>query len=186
MIGRESCMSKSNLKIKHFEELGSTNDYALKTIELGEITSDMAIIADKQTNGRGRLNGRIWISPIGNFYCSYIIYLHDLYIAEHQTNSLTFDVMEILHKYLVNITGSDKVTLKQPNDILVNNKKLAGVLTEISYPYAIIGIGINLTESPLASATNLKSEFNLLAKPGSLVENLYIFLINELKKCFVR
>ena len=184
MINRESDMNKNNIKIKHFEELGSTNDYALKMVELSKITSDTAIIADKQTNGRGRLNGRVWVSPMGNFYCSYIINLHDLCITEIQTNSLTFEIMEILHKYLINITGSDKIMVKQPNDILVNNKKLAGVLTEIFYPHAIIGIGLNLLKSPLPSATNLQSEFNLLAKPLALVENLYIFLINELKKCY--
>ena len=93
-------MNNKNIEIKHFEELGSTNDYAVKMIELGEITSDTAIIADKQTNGRGRLNGRVWISPMGNFYCSYMINLQDLYIAETQTNSLTFENMEILHKYV--------------------------------------------------------------------------------------
>lgn len=170
------------LLVKHFAEIDSTNDYALSLIDCENLTSDIAVVADKQTSGRGRLNGRVWQSPKGNFYCSYILKLTNLQIPIGQTNILTFDIMNILHQYITKMTQTNRITLKQPNDILVNGKKLAGVLTEVSYPYAVIGIGINLINSPIERATDLKSEFNLLVKPAELVENFYEFLISALKK----
>ncbi len=171
------------LCIKYFEEVGSTNDLALGIALKEDLSSDIAIIADTQTSGRGRLNGRIWHSPIGNFYCSYILDLRDLQIPQNETNTLTSEVINVLQRYLQELTHSPRITLKQPNDILVDNKKLAGVLTETSYPYVIIGIGINLIISPVEQATNLKSEFNLLAKPMDLVENLYESMKTALRKC---
>lgn len=100
-----------------------------------------------------------------------------------ETNAITLIVMNCLRHYLVGITDSDLVEIKLPNDILVKDKKLAGVLTEISYPYAVIGIGINLINSPIERATNLQSEFNLLVKPNDLVENLFEVLIKGLQGC---
>lgn len=174
------------LIIKHFETIGSTNDFALELISRGELSSDVAVIANKQTAGRGRLNGRVWASPEGNFYCSYVLNLKNLQIPVTETNILTSAVMGILEQYLGEITNSSRIVLKYPNDILVSGKKLAGVLTEISYPYAIVGIGMNLINSPLEISTNLKMEFNLLVKPTELAENFYEYLINELRKCFSR
>ncbi len=170
------------LNVKHFAEIDSTNDYALSLIDCENLTSDIAVVADKQTSGRGRLNGRVWQSPKGNFYCSYIVNLEDFQIFIGKASILTSMVMDVLYKYLIKMTQTNRITLKQPNDILVNGKKLAGVLTEVSYPYAVIGIGINLINAPIERATDLKSEFNLLVKPTELVENFYEFLISALKK----
>ena len=171
------------LCIKHFEEIGSTNNFALKIVQKDKLSSDIGVIADVQTDGRGRLNGRVWHSPLGNFYCSYILNLQDLNIYQNETNTLTSEVINILERYLRKITNSDLITQKQLNDILVNDKKLAGVLTEISYPYVVIGIGINLIVSPVEQATDLKSAFNLLVKPMDLVENLYEYMRTKLKEC---
>ena len=173
------------LKIRHLKEVKSTNDCALMLIKDRALAYDVAVIADIQTNGRGRLNGRVWKSPLGNFYCSYIINLQKLYVPNNATNILTLSIINSLYKYLTEMTKSDKIELKQPNDILVNDKKLAGVLTEVSYPYAIVGIGINLVNSPIDRATNLKSEFGLLVNPIDLAENFYEFLVCELNKCFL-
>lgn len=171
------------IQIKHFKRIGSTNDFALEELLAGRVMSDIAVIADEQTNGRGRLNGRVWNSPKGNFYCTYVLDLKRLNVSASETNIMTAEVMNVLQLYLRQMTNSDKVVLKHPNDILVNGKKLAGVLTEISYPYAVIGIGINLINSPLEIATSIKTEFNLLVNPRELAENLYESIINELRKC---
>lgn len=172
--------------IKHFEELESTNDYALLLIDVGEVSSDMAIISDIQTKGRGRLNGRTWKSPSGNFYCSYVVNLEDLGIEESRTGLLLFASMKSLMNFLNNLTNSKDIQLKFPNDILINNKKISGVLIEIVWPYAIIGIGLNLISSPIERATNLLDEFNLLVKPIDIVENLYRKLIDGIRECYFR
>ncbi len=171
------------LRIRHFEEIGSTNDLALEIVQKEKLSNDIAVIADVQINGRGRLNGRVWHSPKGNFYCSYVLDLEDLSIPQNETNMLTSEIISLLQQYLKELTHSPRVTLKQPNDIFVDNKKLAGVLTEISYPYVVIGIGINLIVSPVEQATDLKSAFNLLVKPMDLVENLYEYMRTKLKEC---
>ena len=172
------------LEIIHFREIGSTSDYALTAIETGIIKANTAILADSQTNGRGRLNGRIWQSPIGNFYCSYIVDLTELHIKQNETNILTSYVMHILCSHLKSITNSTEIYIKQPNDILVKNKKLAAILTEISYPYAVIGIGINLLTSPIDCSTNIFDEFNILVKPVKLVETFYGVLMHEVRQCY--
>jgi BirA family biotin operon repressor/biotin-[acetyl-CoA-carboxylase] ligase len=78
--------------------------------------------------------------------------------------------------FLKKLVHSDELELKLPNDVLVNGKKVSGVLIEVSYPYAVIGIGINLVVSPIAIATNLNDEFGILVKPMDLIDNLYAAL----------
>lgn len=171
------------MKIKHFSRLDSTSDYAIKFLLGNNINSDYAILADEQTSGRGRLNNRVWQSPKGNFYCSYIINLNKLNIPAEKTNILTSLVINLLKDFLNNITNSEIIKLKIPNDLFINDKKLAGVLIEVYYPYAVVGIGINLISSPIERATNIKDEFNILVKPEEIVENLYKELIVGMKEC---
>ena len=69
-----------------------------------------------------------------------------------------------------NITNEQAICTKLPNDIYYNNKKLAGVLTEIMYPYAIIGIGINICKSPLNISTSIKKIMN---GNNKIFDNIY-------------
>lgn len=171
------------MKIKHFSIIDSTSDYAIKFILQNNINSDYAILADEQTAGRGRLNDRNWQSPKGNFYCSYIINLKNSKIPLEKTSLLTSIIIKLLKNFLNNITNSNIIELKIPNDLLINNKKLAGVLVETYYPYAIIGIGINLISSPIDRATNIKDEFNILVKSEEMVENLYKEILFGIREC---
>ncbi|MDR0695602.1 MAG: biotin--[acetyl-CoA-carboxylase] ligase [Holosporales bacterium] len=162
-----------NLQIRHFQTVDSTNDVALEIIANANIVSDLAILADVQTSGRGRINDRVWISVAGNFHCTYIINMEHLQVHEKDAASLNHIVVEKLVTFLKKLTNSDDISMKLPNDILINGKKAAGTLIEIFYPYAVVGIGINLAASPLETATNLKDEFGISLKPADLVENLY-------------
>lgn len=173
-----------SLLIKHFEKVDSTNYTALEILNSSEICEDFAVLADMQLQGRGRLNGRVWESPIGNFYCTYVVNLRNIGIGVESTNSLMFAIMPAIQKFLKNMTKSNCIKIKIPNDILVGDKKLSGVLIEISYPYAIIGIGINLISSPIERAANIQTEFNLLVKPMDLVENLYESLMDGINECY--
>ncbi len=171
------------MKIKHFAILDSTSDYAIKFLLKNNINTDYAILTDEQTSGRGRLNNRVWQSPKGNFYCSYIINMGKLNITIEKTNILTSFVINLLRNFLNNITNSEIIKLKIPNDLLINDKKLAGVLVEVYYPYVVIGIGINLISSPIDRAANINDEFNILVKSEEIVENLYKELIFGMKEC---
>lgn len=176
-------MIDKKLKICHFDKIGSTNDYAIDLILKNTLDSDIAVLADEQTSGRGRLNTRSWESPKGNFYCSYVIDLEKLKISQQKTNSLTFVAIKSLQEFINNLTNSNVINLKLPNDLLIKNKKLAGVLVEVYYPYAVLGIGLNLISSPIEKATNIKDEFNILVKSDEIVENLYETLIVSIKEC---
>ncbi|MDR1034543.1 MAG: hypothetical protein LBL32_01245, partial [Holosporales bacterium] len=184
----------------HFDKLDSTNDYAIALVykcyarnKIGET----AILADTQTDGRGRLNKKVWISTLGNFHCSYIINIEELGVRENQAPLITAASVSAVRDILITIAGPDaciRITTKLPNDILVNpppgsdirfaggscGKKVAGILVEVFYPYAIVGVGINLQNSPVKMATNIMDEFKIRVKPIELVDNLYKFLIDKI------
>jgi BirA family biotin operon repressor/biotin-[acetyl-CoA-carboxylase] ligase len=124
---------------------------------------DILIRADVQTSGRGRLNKRIWVSENGNFHGSFIIKLG---IKE---NSITI-LNDLLLNIIKNFIDYQKqiAKIKYPNDILINNRKVAGVLVEVCYPYAVMGIGFNIKTSPIENSTNIP---NVSAK--ELIEFIY-------------
>ncbi|MDR3224542.1 MAG: hypothetical protein LBT03_03170 [Holosporales bacterium] len=170
------------IKIIHFEEVGSTNDYAIRMITEGHLNWDCAILADIQRNGRGRLNNRTWVSVLGNFHCTYIINIEQLGIPETEIVVLRFHALDATCLFLRKLVESNKFEIKLPNDIQVNGKKIAGVLIEVSYPYAAIGIGINLIASPLPISTCIKDEFGKIIAPLDIVHGIYdeIYSIKKL------
>ncbi|MDR0630789.1 MAG: biotin--[acetyl-CoA-carboxylase] ligase [Holosporales bacterium] len=162
-------------KIIHLDITKSTNDYALALIASEKIKSDIAIFADIQTAGRGRLNNRSWISIAGNLHCSYILNVADLGVANSALALLNSATLAAVYKLLVSVAAkqTDRIIIKQPNDILVDHLKIAGVLIETNWPYAVIGIGINLINSPLQTSANIKTAFGKILLPIDVINPLY-------------
>ena len=145
-------------EIKQFNEVSSTNILA-RDMNVGTV-----VMAESQTAGRGRY-GRVWQSPIGNLYASFV-----------------FPNTEVLKKYLSFITGlalaeslpEFDVHLKWPNDVLLDGKKLAGILLETTEDKIIVGVGVNLVSSPIKNmlypTTNLGGKLH----PIALVKRLII------------
>lgn len=119
-------------KKHHFDSLKSTNETAF-SYEIGDV-----IIADKQTGGRGRY-GKTWESPLGNLYMS--IVLPDFGV---DTGNLAF----VLAVSVANALQKFGVCVKWPNDILLEGKKLVGILLERHDDKIIAGIGVNVASSP--------------------------------------
>jgi BirA family biotin operon repressor/biotin-[acetyl-CoA-carboxylase] ligase len=127
-----------------FEEVVSTNDVAF---ELGRNGASewTVVIADSQSEGRGRL-GRRWISPAGvNLYMSVIFRPQ---IAAKDAPVLTL-VSAISVAEAVRAEGAENATIKWPNDVIINGKKAAGILTEMeskgdNVDFIVVGIGVNL------------------------------------------
>ena len=123
-------------------ETSSTNDWAKELVEHGA-TEGTITIAEIQTTGRGRF-GRKWISPKGGLWLSIILKPK---IKPRESIKLVFlaslAVAEVLHElYTLD------VQIKWPNDILINKRKVCGILIETSIVYdeinyIILGIGIN-------------------------------------------
>lgn len=134
--------------LEYFLSLNSTNDYLRNT----PLNNKYHIcIAEKQLSGKGRFN-RAWISPFAeNLYYSLKINLN---VETNKLFGLSLTVAVSIVQVLSNnypILGT-KIKIKWPNDIYVNNKKLAGILIEAKHKsngcsQVIIGIGINVNMS---------------------------------------
>ena len=133
------------LKKYLFKSVTSTNDIAIKKINEG-IHSGL-IVAKKQTKGRGRY-GNKWIYLKNNLFISIFFILNNNINLRKLTNTSCKIVKKSLLKLL-----NKKITIKKPNDLLINKKKVCGILQEIVFfknkRFAIIGIGINVDRSPI-------------------------------------
>lgn len=146
--------------LKRFPVLDSTSDEARRILLSAaadiSVLHGSAIIAERQENGRGRV-GREWHSPSGNLYASFIL-LPD---APAET------LQQLVFVAAVAVSGIiPESQLKWPNDILLQGKKVGGILLEAIHradnaPAAILGVGINVASFPEKvdhPATSLRHE----------------------------
>tara|TARA_Y100000992_G_scaffold300140_1_gene268174 strand:+ start:678 stop:1208 length:531 start_codon:yes stop_codon:yes gene_type:complete len=133
-------------KIFRFKEVESTNKSAIRIIKNSTINYGM-IVANKQKNGRGQY-GKKWISYNGNLFISFFYKLDHFTVSLKQITKLNC----LLVKKLLSIYYKKKITFKKPNDLLINKKKICGILQEkiskLNKKYLIVGIGINLIKNP--------------------------------------
>ena len=139
----------SKCPVYYVKEVSSTNDEAIK-LSKDKNMSNFWIIAESQVGGRGRM-GHSWESPKGNLFATLMI---NAFFNLNNISQLSFvtslSVFETL-KNFINI-NENEVHLKWPNDILVNKKKISGVLIESKkdkkFLKVIIGIGVNTVKKP--------------------------------------
>ncbi len=132
------------LKKYSFKKVQSTNDIAIKLVKSG--VKKGIIISEQQTKGRGQ-RGNKWISNRGNLFLTVFFKISKKISIKKITRINIMIIQKIISK-LVNINAS----IKLPNDILINKKKVCGILQEIifknSFKFLIVGIGINVERSP--------------------------------------
>jgi BirA family biotin operon repressor/biotin-[acetyl-CoA-carboxylase] ligase len=128
----------------YYPEIGSTNDEAFRLGGLGA-PEGTAVIADSQTKGKGRLQ-RVWHSPPGsNIYTSIILRPNfEPEQAPQISIAAGVAVAEIINEYC-----PGHVQLKWPNDVLLNNQKVCGILAQMKtsancIDFVVLGIGINV------------------------------------------
>tara|TARA_B100001121_G_scaffold278192_1_gene268621 strand:- start:4998 stop:5528 length:531 start_codon:yes stop_codon:yes gene_type:complete len=133
-------------KIFRFKKVESTNNTAIRIIKNSNIAYGM-IIADKQKKGRGQY-GKKWISYNGNLFISFFYEFDHLSVSFKQITKINC----LSVKKLLSLYYKKKITLKKPNDLLINKKKISGILQEkiskLNKKYLIVGIGINLIKNP--------------------------------------
>lgn len=131
--------------ILNFDEATSTNDLAFKLIAENRAQNYSIITANSQTKGRGR-HDRSWSSPVGNIYLSLILQFE----KPHRVTDYSFLTACVIGNVLRSYGIETKY--KWPNDIILNDKKLAGILLQfqkINNIYnLVIGVGVNLVSSP--------------------------------------
>lgn len=130
--------------IQHHERIGSTNDEARRLASSGA-PHGTVVHADEQAAGRGRF-GRTWFSPPGNLYLSVLLRLD---VAPERVSQLSFvTAITVADAIDALLPKQSKATLKWPNDVLVDDGKIAGILVESVEGAQIIGIGVNVLEAP--------------------------------------
>ena len=179
------------LRLIKFSNVKSTNDEAIKKIKSKKVRAGI-VYSYSQTKGRGTM-GKKWISFNGNFFITIFFEL-----KKNMPNFKEFSVLNplILKKLLSRYTNLN-IKIKKPNDLLINNNKVCGILQETlkieKKLFLVIGVGVNTIISPKSEnikAISLKESSKVMIKNLDILENLKdeyekIFLNYKLNKCFL-
>ena len=133
------CIKLAGYKLISFDKIPSTQTYALNMVAMGDARDHTVIMAEAQSDGRGRYH-RTWVSHHGNLYASFI------FSAEERDPRLAYVVAVTVTETLISFGINPKI--KWPNDILIDDKKVCGILIEYAGRFVIIGIGINIKSNP--------------------------------------
>ena len=136
------------MPIQHIQlgDIDSTNAEALRRAGEGE-TGPLWVTAERQLAGRGR-DGRTWISEKGNLYSSLLLPTGDLKNLPELSFVTALAVCQAVAAHLPS-AAADKLSLKWPNDVLLDGQKLAGILLEKQGADAlVIGCGVNVAHAP--------------------------------------
>lgn len=131
-------------EVLYFDTIDSTNTKAQELAEKG-YQSGTLVVADKQESGKGR-RGRSWVSPSGTGIFMTLMIKPD--INPNNASMLTLVAALAVAKAITSVTGEEAM-IKWPNDIVVNSKKVCGILTEMNAQFdyinhIVVGIGINV------------------------------------------
>ena len=165
------------LKQFNFKKVKSTNQTAIRLIKSSKNEFGL-IVSEAQSKGKGQY-GRKWISYKGNIFLSFFYKLENINLSFSSLTKINcFLVKDVISKYY-----KKKITFKLPNDLLVNKKKICGILQEkiekSKKSYLIVGIGFNLVKNP--NIANYPST-NLLKITNQKINRKKF--INELKITF--
>jgi biotin-[acetyl-CoA-carboxylase] ligase BirA-like protein len=136
----------------YYNECGSTQTIATELLSQAEnkLTSGTAILTESQTAGRGRVEGRSWISEAaGNIYCTLILKLNDAQLLPKLNFCLAIAIAHSINNLTNHLLAAK---IKWPNDIYINNKKVSGILIDCdcvnSNNFQLkIGFGINCLQN---------------------------------------
>lgn len=176
-------------RLLHFPELSSTNAYLKEKGAVGE-REGLVVLADTQTAGSGRLD-RSWHSPPGGLYFSILLRPMTISATEAPLIALTAGVA--VAKVLQTALGV-QARLKWPNDVLVEDRKVCGILAESTLmgegiEYVVLGVGVNantpLDELPSDLQTSATTLQHILNRPVDL-PRLFGYLLGQLEFWYIR
>lgn len=161
-----------SLPIYIYESIGSTNEQAKQLLRTH--SAPMAIFAEHQTQGKGR-RGREWVSPFAqNLYLSFVWPITE---GLNQIDGLSLLVGVAVAKAIKRLSGIN-AQLKWPNDVLIDGRKVAGILLEligdpVELCHVVIGIGVNL--NMLDSFHSIDQEWTSISKETGCAVNRDLF-----------
>jgi BirA family biotin operon repressor/biotin-[acetyl-CoA-carboxylase] ligase len=167
------------LKKFKFKKVNSTNNTAIRIIKNSNFKFGM-VAADTQLSGKGQY-GKKWISNKGNLFVSFF---HEIKNINISLSTLT-KINCLLVKKTIEKYYKKKIVFKKPNDLLINKKKISGILQETisvsGNKFLIVGIGVNLIKSPKIKNYPTTNLSELINKPINKIN-----FENELKVLFVK
>ena len=160
--------------VVYYDEIDSTNNRAKEAGD-NKAPHGTLFVADMQVAGKGR-RGRVWQSPAGSsIYMTILLYPE---ISPLKAPQLTLVMAIAVAEGIKEVTGLD-TKIKWPNDIVVNGRKICGILTEMSTEidyinHVVIGAGINVNQDDFPedirkTASSLKMEFGKQVKRSELI-----------------
>ena len=130
----------------NFKKVNSTNNTAIRIIKNSNLNHGM-IISEIQKKGKGQY-GKKWISYRGNLFVSFFFNLDQINLTLKKLTKINY----LLVKRLISSFCKKKIIFKNPNDLLISNKKICGILQETiiinNRNYLVVGIGVNIVKSP--------------------------------------
>jgi BirA family biotin operon repressor/biotin-[acetyl-CoA-carboxylase] ligase len=152
-----------NYNLLTFKSLDSTNSEALRIAASGA-RGDFVILSSEQTSGRGQ-KWRRWVSIPSNLHASILL---DSNVDPKRHPQLSFVVANAMYESIASLVKKHKlaldIKLKWPNDVLINGKKVAGILLESinlkDKNYVIIGFGVNVMKAPAKTGRAVTSLFD--------------------------
>ena len=175
------------MKFKVFKKkkVESTNNSAIRIIKNSNVNYGM-IISNEQKKGRGQY-GKKWISYNGNLFVSFFFRLNNLNSSLKQITKINC----LLVMKLISIYYKKKIILKKPNDLLINKKKICGILQEkiskLNKRYLVVGIGINLIKNPKLKnypTTNLSELLNKKVSKSKIEKQIKKIFETKLTKLY--
>tara|TARA_B110001452_G_scaffold252344_1_gene242138 strand:- start:84 stop:641 length:558 start_codon:yes stop_codon:yes gene_type:complete len=172
------------LKKFNFKIVNSTNDLAIQIIRNTNNKAGI-VIAEKQKKGRGQY-GKKWTSIKGNLFVSIFFQVNKIQLSlKDLTKVNCFLVKKLLSNFY-----KGKITIKKPNDLLIDDMKISGILQEklskLDKKFIIIGIGVNLIKSPIIKNYSTTNLFDLTGvkitpkKAALKLKNIYQSFIPKL------
>ena len=168
-----------------FKKIKSTNNTAIRIIKETNCTLGM-VVAETQSKGRGQY-GKKWISYNGNLFISFFYKLNNLSVSLQKITKINC----LLVKKLLSTYYKKKIIFKKPNDLLINKKKICGILQEniskLNKRYLIVGIGINLIRNPNLKnypTTNLNELLNKKVSKNNIEKKIKKIFETKLTKLY--
>lgn len=169
-LRRARATARIGCRIEYFDSTDSTNTVA-RQLAAGGAAEGTVVIAEAQTKGRGRL-GRTWLSPpLRNLYLSIVLRPPIAVAAAPQLTLVAgLAVVEAVSEWVAH------AAIKWPNDVVIDGRKVAGILTEMEADedrvrFVILGIGVNLNAAPEDFPDELRDTATALcAAAGRLID----------------
>ena len=170
------CIKLALYKVISFDKIPSTQTTAQELIAEHRAGDHSIVVAAAQSAGRGRYR-RKWVSHHGNLYASFI------YACEERDARLAYAVAIAVADTLFSF--GIVPTIKWPNDILVDDKKISGILIEYFGRFVVVGIGINIATNPtVAEYQKTKMNDYIMASEKDVLARLMKYMDKWLKADF--